>query len=433
MRRSILLSVSALALLAAPLSAQKKPAPKPVSRPPVQQVIPPKAVYWLSANTQTGFGINMAGGKGPSTGDMMRMAMGGGSGGPTRGLTLDLGSKLPLAGPPTAQHAIPPAMNMGPSLALKTPDKAPPYRESGEPPEDFERPKGRILLFWGCGEEARPGQPVIIDFASMAAGQVPPGLFAGERIRIARPPSSSSWPRYGGWPNDDQPSRRGIPAGASLIGAHQVTGNYTPTIDFTLSQDWMPGLDMRQQKLASGAVGLSWNMIPTSTGHFAQLMGASDDGGGDNPTIVFWSSSETQTFISALGDYIAPAEAARLVSTKQLMPPAQTTCAIPRQAVAAVQGGMLTLVAHGPEQNVVHPPRPADPRTPWAQEYAVKARFVSRAGGILGMEEMATNTRRPSNTNCRPRGDSPAGGMAGAVLGGLLGRRSRNQLPECPD
>ncbi|MGL6044018.1 MAG: hypothetical protein ACRC1J_08855, partial [Sandaracinobacteroides sp.] len=55
---------------------------------------------------------------------MMRMAMGGGNAGPTRLLELDIGSKIPPAGTPTADHAIPPAMNMGATLPLRTPKRA---------------------------------------------------------------------------------------------------------------------------------------------------------------------------------------------------------------------------------------------------------------------------------------------------------------------
>jgi hypothetical protein len=304
MKLGACLALGAFFLVPATVSAQKRP---------VQQVIPPISVYWLSAATTSGF--VMSPGAMPSTGDMMRMAMGGGSA--ARTLALDLGSKQTPSGPPKAMHVIPPGMDMGPQLALKTPQRTP--RGPVGEPEDFERPKGRILLFWGCGESARPGQPVVIDFSAMAAGQVPPGLFAGERVRIARPPAPGRWTSYGGWPNDDEPSRRGVPANASLIGAHTVAGNYSPEINFTLDKDFMPPLKLSQTKTANAAIALSWNQIPVSTGHFAQMFGGSEKN--DEPTVVFWSSSEVQTFISALGDYLAPAEAARLVGTKQLMPP----------------------------------------------------------------------------------------------------------------
>ena len=418
-----LLSLGIGILAATPATAQPKK-PAKAAAAPVQQVIPPKTVYWLSAATNSGFGV--MNGKAPSAGEMMRMAMGGGSSGPSKSLALDLGSKLPPQGPPAASHAIPPAMAMGPVLALKSPKP----ENAGKPierdtPEEFQRPKGKLLLFWGCGEAARPGQPIVIDFAKVAAGQVPPGLFAGERVRIAYPPSASTWPTWGNWPNDDKPSQKGVPSNASLIGAHKVSGNYTPDIDFTLAQDWMAGLDMTQASQPSGALLLGWNAVPGATAHFAQMMGGGLDrqeGGteAEGATVVFWSSSDIQTFMSGLSDYIAPGEAARLVGKKQLLPASQTNCAIPKEAMAATQGGLISLVAHGPEANFVHPPRPADPRTPWVQDWTVKARFVARTGGVAGMNmEAASGRERSANRSGKPK--CPESVSAADVIGGALG------------
>jgi hypothetical protein len=405
------------AMVAGPALAQAKKPP----RPPVQQVIPPKTVYWLSAATSSGFGI--MGGKPPSAGDMMRMAVGGGSSGPSKTLNLDLGSKLPPQGPPAASHAIPPAMAMGPALALKTPRPEKPGKptESAPPREDFERPKGRLLLFWGCGEAARPGQPVVLDFAKMAAGEIPPGLFGGERVRIAYPPSASNWPTWGGWPNDDKPSKQGVPGNASLLGAHKVTGNYTPDIDFTLAQDWMAGLDMTQTKAPSGALVLGWNGVPGATAHFAQMIGGGQGSEADGATMVFWSSSEVQTFISGLSDYIAPGEAARLVGKKQLLPASQTNCAIPKEAIAASPSGLISLVAHGPEANFVYPPRPEDPRVPWVQDWTVKARFVTRTGGIAGMDMGSTSGGAERNASKSGKPKCPANADPASVIGGAVG------------
>lgn len=438
MDRSIGVVALALVLLPAPLLAQAKKPARPAPAP-VQKVIPPKTVYWLSAATASG--INM-GGKAFSTGDAFRMMMGGKLDKVTKTLSLDLGSKVPPTGPPAAAHAIPPAMAMGPSLALKTPkpEKAEPYQPDAKEPEEFQRPKGRILLFWGCSETARPGQPVVIDFAKLAAGQVPPNLFGGERVRIAYPPSSRSWPTWGGWPNDDKPSSKGVPANASLIGAHQVTGNYSPVIGFTLGQDFMGALAMTQTKQPSGALALAWNAVPTATAHFAQMFGAATGSEAEGSSIVFWSSSELQTFISGLSDYIAPAEAARLVGKKQLLPASQTNCAIPKEAIAATQGGFITLVAHGPEQNFIHPPRPSDPRTPWVQDWAVKARFTARTGAISGMA-MGTDaaggmgsTTKSGKPKCQPDTATSIGGAlggsVGSAVGGLFGGKKKKN-PDC--
>jgi hypothetical protein len=411
-----------LALGAATVGAQQAKAPQ-------QQVVPPKTVYWMSAATQTGFGFSP--GAAPAHRHAHHLARVG-RGGPVRSLDLDLGSRhsTPAAPPSTlvATHAIPPGMAMGAGLPLRSP---PPIQrgrpEPAEPPE-FERPRGKLLLFWGCGEAARPGQPVVIDFARVAEGQIPPGLFAGERVRIARPPSRSSWPTFGEWPNDDRAAgAKAIPASASLVGPHRVSGQYIPTMDFALQQDWMGGLALSQAKAASGALALSWNAVPGATGHFLQMFGGRDEGG--DPTVVFWSSSETQTFISALSDYVAPAEAARLVRARQMLPPTQTSCAVPKEAMAAVEGGVLSLVAHGPEVNLIHPPRPADPRTPWEQEWAMKARFVTRAGAIAGMDMPAmagagAGDRTASGRPRCPRDATEQAGrdVGGAVLGGGFGR-----------
>lgn len=384
-----------------------------------QKIIPPKTVYWMSASTQSGFGMS---GTAPSTGDMMRMAMGG-SAGPMKLLLLDMGSKLPPAsGAGSADHFVPPASGMGTSVPLRAPRPGTPGTQSDE----FERPKGKLLLFWGCGETARPGQPVVIDFAKVAAGEIPPGLFAGERVRIARPPSAASWPTYVYWPNADKAnSLKSIPANASLLGPHRVAGNFAPEMQFSLEQDWMQGISMRQAKAPSGAVTLSWNLVPGATAHFAQMLSGKEEGGA--ATVVFWSSSDVQTFMSGLSDFVAPAEAARLVGRKQLMPPAQTSCAIPKEAVAAGgEAGIVMLTSHGPEQNIVYPPRPKDPKVDWVQEWSVKARFASRTGGLLGMDEMpgmggaaATASGKPK---CKPDAATTAGKEAGGMLGGGLGR-----------
>jgi hypothetical protein len=100
---------------------------------------------------------------------------------------------------------------------------------------------------------------------------------------------------------------------------------------------------------------------------------------------------------------------------------------------------MITLVSHGPEQNFIHPPRPTNPAVPWKQEYAVKARFVSRAGAVVGMEGMdgdestARNSARGANPDCVPQDAADMMGAAmGRALGGLLGGGRKKPVP-CPN
>jgi len=57
--------------------------------------------------------------------------------------------------------------------------------------------------------------------------------------------------------------------------------------------------------------------------------------------------------------------------------------------VAAAPQAMVQLAAYGGEANFVYPPRPADPKTPWNQQWQVKVRYRSATSAILGMDMSA--------------------------------------------
>ena len=134
-------------------------------------------------------------------------------------------------------------MSMGPSLPLQTPQRV--AAERGDPgersmPQGMEQPRGRMLIYWGCGENVRPGQPVIIDFARVAQGQTPPNMVS-RRVSIPNAPSPSRARTYGDWPN--QQDSKSVPASASLRGDHQIKGNYSPDIQFSLGEGLDIGMD----------------------------------------------------------------------------------------------------------------------------------------------------------------------------------------------
>jgi hypothetical protein len=436
-------------------------------RGPEQTVTPPKQVYWMSVTTHSGL-------MGMANMNPMDMMMGGGPNPNASNATmlLQLGSAdAPARGGPQANHTVPQVARIGPQLPLRTPDRPTAERaEPGDIPQDFERPKGRLLLFFGCGERAKSGQPVVFDFARMAAGELPRGLES--RIRAARVQNfnPTAWRTYGEWPHHGQGvtlfgggQPTVLPAGASLLGEHVVRGNYTPDIRFTLT----PGHDVMapvqftsNAKTASGAVNLAWSAIPTATGYAAVAVG----GGAREDDVVFWSSSEVSTW--DLGaDFIPPAEAARLVRERVLMAPSTTQCTIPREVVAAMgqqqgeSGGVVMFNAFGPEQNVVYPPRPADRATPWNQQWFVKARFQSNAVTMLGQDMAAMMgagaagagggaqpalsqeevcRRREEERRAQNQGIGSAIGAATGIpgadlLGGLFGGGQKPPAdPECP-
>jgi len=381
-RAALLLSALALAF---PAHAQK------------QVVRPPIAVYWMSVDTMSGMGAGM--GAGMSASSMMGAMMGGGGGGDgsTRTMHLELGSSQSASGEPRAAHDIPPGLNMGPSLPLRTPSRAAPAGRNEDMPEGMEKPKGRMKIYWGCGDNVGAGQPVIIDFAKVAAGQRPPNMVS-RQIKGASGPAFGRNRTYGDWPNSED--TKSVPAGASLRGDHLVQGNYSPEIKFPIGErhDFMAPVSFSPlAKTPSGGMQVQWKTVPTATGYFATAMGAVE---GTND-VVMWSSSEVQEMGGALMGFVPPAEVARLIREKVVMPPQTTECTVPGQVVKELGHGFLRFVAYGDELNLVHPPRPQDPKQPWEQVWAVKVRLKSTSGlmlaeGMGGSETRGRAERRPA-------------------------------------
>jgi hypothetical protein len=361
-----------------------------------QAVKPPVANYWMSVETAAGMSIPGMGGAGGFMAGMM-----GAQGQSGRRVMLQLGSQRPSADGPRADHYIPTGMSMGPSLPLVTPQRAPAERAEHESmPQGMEQPKGRMLIYWGCGENVRSGQPVIIDFARVAQGQTPPNMVS-RRVSIPGGPSASRAKTYGDWPN--QRDSKAVPDGASLKGDHQIKGNYTPDIPFSLGegQDFMDRVELSTAPRGAGASQINWNAVGNATGYFATAMG------GDGNDVVFWSSSEVQEMGGALMNYVPPAEVARLIREKVVLSPSITECTVPGEVVKRAGGTpFLNFIAYGPEANFAQPPRPADPKQAWEPLWAVKVRYKSTGSTLLG-DAGGGGGRRPARTQ------APAGAEGG--------------------
>ena len=372
---------------------------------------PPIAQYWM--NVESASGRSMPGMSGGMAGMMAGMA-GGGQQQSGRKLYLHLGSQRP-ADAPSAAHDIPSGMSMGPSLPLLTPrgGERPPT-ERGERPDQMERPKGRMLIYWGCGEATRAGQPVVIDFAR--GGQMP--NMVGRNVASGGPSSGRT---NGLWPN--QQDSKAVPDSASLIGEHTIRGNYTPDIRFALGagQDFMERVNLDTSARGTGAVSVRWNAPSTATGYFATAMG------GDGNDMVMWSSSEVQEIGGGLMDYIPPGEVARLIREKVVMPAQTTECTVPAEVAKRAQ--MFSFIAYGPEANFGFPPRPQDP------QWYTKVRFKSTASTFLGEtggSGSRTQRASPSAPAGAPSGDQSAQPSAPAapdpvkdginILRGIFGR-----------
>lgn len=398
--------------------------------PATRQVVTgPVATYWMSAQTTSGMAF---GGGAPSLSSILGMARGGNV---SKSLTLQLGSARRPTGEPSAEHLPPALLKAGASLPLVTPRAARPRVETREEPgmpQAYEKPRGRMLIYWGCGDRARPGQPMVFDFAKMAEGQIPAGfsqLMNSLQVSAMQPPSPSRHATYGEWPNEK--TRTTVPGDGSLLGSHTIRGNYSPQIQFALAQgqDFLPAVQMTtNSRNPTGSFQLGWQPVAGATGYVASTMG-----GGDGETFVIWSSSEVQSLLFALPDYLRPTDVTRLLANKALMAPTQTSCTVPREVIEAAPQSMYQFVAYGGESDFSYPPRPADPKVAWNIEWTVKVRYRSATGGMLGMENPygavmggeETGDRPPSDTGRppakpkKPKGTDILRGLGVPIPGGL--------------
>jgi hypothetical protein len=368
------------------------------------------AVYWMTADTMSGMGTMMAnsGGGGMNMGAMMRMAQGGQSS-YVHNIRLELGTGRTATGEPAATHAPPPGLQVGPSLPLLTPRRA-----TGQTPYGIEKPKGRLLVYWGCGDRVRAGQPVVLDYAAMAAGKMPPAFAS---VRSYSGPSQGKYTTYGEWPNSQ--SSKQVPASGSLVGSHVVSGNYTPQIQFTMApgQDFLGPVAISGNEAGpSGSVPLRWRPVTGAKAWSVSTMGAARNG-----DMILWSSSELQSMPATMTQ-ISPDEITRLVQNKVLLPAAATSCTVPAEIAAASESSVLMTTAFGTEYNFSHPMRPAKAPPGWRPDWTVKVLTKSTYTGMLGMDMAAmmgggygdSDEPRPSQPQPQKKKRSPFG------LGDLL-------------
>lgn len=342
-----------------------------------QKTTGPKATYTMDVSTMSGMGMGamMGGGLG---------SLLGGGGGDNYMLDLRLTSATPApTQPEKGDHFFMPTVKMGKSVPLlgDAPGK-PSKPERDYDPRGMEKPKGRLLMFWGCNTKAPKGQPFIIDFAKMPTAQMPAGMPAqmrGYQAAAAARDANAAW-----WPNGSngkQPK-----SGSSLRGEHRVTSGFAPEIKFAVANDYMASLNVNPREQL-GAILLGWNAVPTATGYAAWAMGGMQ-GAGQGGDMVMWTSANNRD--SGVGmDWLSPAEVARQINAKNIMPPSQTTCAIPAEAKAAAGGMMFgSMNAFGPEENFSFPPKPADPKATWNIDWTAKVRFRAFSSFMTGMGAM---------------------------------------------
>ncbi len=412
MRHSALLLALA-ALPAAGAFAQAK-TPQQVAKPPI-------AHAWLDIATFAGMpGMGMGGNPMASLGGLLggrgeRNSFGNtqtGLQGRWLDVTLRTSRNPNLA---EATQSVPADSKLAPILKLVSPQdqKSAPPDDGEKDPESFERPKGKIYLYWGCGETVRPGQPRVLDTATAS-----PAEFA-KFFQARRATQRGAHLAHGRpvWPNPTD--TRMVPEGATLQGEHAFSGQGVPEgFKFTIpgAQDIMPPFDLAQ-RAAAGATRIEWKTLPTARAYFLAAMGARGENG-----MVIWSSSEVPETGLSLIDYLPNSAIDRWLKEKVLLDPSVTRCAVPKGAFG--EDAMLRAIAYGSELNVAHPPRPSDPKQPWEPQWAAKVRVKSVATTILGADMGGAAGRQPAReTKPDESGkDDPKNIAPVEILRGIFGR-----------
>lgn len=379
----------------------------------------PVTRYWMSVSTEKSGFPGMPAGM-PGMGGMF----GGGGGDSGKRLLLQVNSPKPPPADPNATHDIPPGQNMGPTLPLVTPEREQAERgEPGQRPDKFEKPKMRMVIYWGCSETVKPGQPFVIDTDKMSSADFG-RVFQGRPISMQHPPSPRQGWSYADWPNKKDGKK--VPQDSSLIGSHFVHGNYLPDIRFSIDSghDFMAPVEFTSTKGSPAeSFYFQWNSIPTATGYFATAMGHDQKTG----TMIIWSSSEVREAGYSLMNFLSDEDVRRLIRDKVVMPPSVTQCVVPAGIFKDAQGGMIQFIAYGDELNIAYPPRPKEPI------WAVKVRRKSTSMlPLMAMEDMPSGKGRRDRGRMRDRDDAPPppqpreeerpeGVTPGRILKGIFG------------
>lgn len=392
------------------------------TKPPAQIVNPPKTLLWMDVSTGGMAGMPEL--EIPGMGGLMGGIMGalGGKGkeaGGGKTTTSHYGAaRTPHMMPPRildvalwnslkpgvdALQNVPVGLRMGDSLPLMPVqlETTVLQREPGEVPPDMEPPKGRLLMYWGCGSTVRAGQPRILDFSKLSAGNIQAfgTAFSG---RFAPDRGAKVKNGYAVFPNERE--QKSIPKGGSLVGEHRVSGDGIPaSFKFALGpeQDVMSAINLQSNGGLQDSIALSWGNVDNARAYYLHAMATQ---GND---IILWSSSENGDSGMGLFDFLPNATIDRWNKERVLLHSSVNQCNIPKSILAGpgkVAGdkdgaAFLRMIAYGGEYNVVYPPRPADPKIAWDQEWSVRLRLKSHTMAMLGQDN---NFAAPKDEEVQP-------------------------------
>lgn len=391
-----------------------------------QQGKGPKTQVYIDVATHNFAGMPDMGGMLGGLGGFMSKRMGGDQGPKgypeSRNIPAGTGKFLDIAlynglKPGTeAQQLVPAGLAVGKSLPL-LPPQAPESSEGGSYNGKVPDVEMKIYQYWGCGAAVRPGQPKVFSIKMkkgqmQTSGSMAPGLFVPDR-------DIDATPSYAVWPNKKNTKR--VSDRSSMIGAHQITGDGVPEslkFDLTQNADFMPKIALRSSGEPTDAIAVNWQPVDRARAYFLTGMGMKSE-----HEMVMWSSSEVAGAGNELLNYLTGSYIDKWLKQKVLLPGNATNCTVPKGIFASSGSGqmggmgMLTMIAYGPETNIVYPPRPADPKQPWNPEWNVRVRTKSTAFAMLGMD-FGEMPQEDGEGQQQPQKKPSVKGLLKGILGG---------------
>jgi hypothetical protein len=255
-----------------------------------------------------------------------------------------------------AELAIPPGLQLGPSLPLEInvpKERAEKFDQGrrGIP----EMPEWEMRQYWKCSQTVLPGQPRVMKSS---------GLSAADRERYSRLRAGMltlekpDWTEAV-WPNSiDKKSIAARPG--SLQGEHTLKTTYLGNTSFrvTAPVDFLEPVvfqspESGQKPDLKQHIPISWKPIPNALGYVAMAIAMK----GRTTSIIWTSANDPDAGVHM--DFPDMAQVRQMVEKGQALAPNVTSCNVPAGIFEGCDAVSITVTAYGPGQAFETPGQPA--------------------------------------------------------------------------
>lgn len=267
---------------------------------------------------------------------------------PGRYMDVALRSRIQPGAPAT--QAVPRSLRLGDRIDLLPPADTQSRNDGGN-----STPSGAALAdggpytvryYWGCGDQAQPGQPATFTMS----------VRNGEPVHSGQAMSPRSVPRDGIdvgpndalWPNPS--TRKAVSTRSSLAGTHELTGDGVPAamqFDLGAGHDFMPELALEREDTGPGTL-LRWDGVDGARAYFIHATAM------DGDSVVMWSSAADGYAGPELMDFLPGPLVDQWAREGTLLAADARSCRIP-DGVFANGAPMVQMIAYGNVHTITDP------------------------------------------------------------------------------